>query len=445
MNRQSSSNESSPRRPVSREQNRTRPVQRPDSRKAPAPARPLTPEEKAKAEARKQRREKLDRTRKFIGSNTLVRYRSGIDRPMLVIILLLLCFGSVMVFSASYAFALKNEGDSYYYIKRQLMFAVIGLLIMGIVSMVDYRVVRFWTPLVFVGVAFLLAITPFWGISKGEATRWIIIGPLRFQPSEMMKPMLVLMLAWYYAKYQNSIIRKENYLRSSKYSLFIPFAIVGFVCFLIAIENHLSGMIIMFLLGLSVIWMGGANKIWFGLAGGIAVVAVMVVLAISEYARTRLDVWLHPENYSSLDETWQTLNGLYAVGSGGFFGVGLGNSRQKHLYVSEPQNDFIFSIICEELGMVGAMMVIVLFVLFVWRGYTIAMRAPDTFSSLTVMGLVAKVAIQATLNMWVVTAMLPNTGISLPFFSYGGTALMVQLAEMGLLLGISRYSSEDTK
>ena len=151
-------------------------------------------------------------------------------------------------------------------------------------------------------------------------------------------------------------------------------------------------------------------------------------------------MWLHPENYSPTGKIWQTLQGLYAVGSGGLFGVGLGNSRQKHLYVSQPQNDFVFSIIAEELGFAGSLFVIVLFMLLVWRGFVIALKAPDTFSSLVVIGLTSKVALQAILNIAVVTNTIPNTGISLPFFSYGGTALLVQLAEMGIILAISRYS-----
>ncbi len=201
-------------------------------------------------------------------------------------------------------------------------------------------------------------------------------------------------------------------------------------------------MIIMFMIGMVVIFAGGARKIWFIIAGAVAAVGGGLVITLSEYARERVDVWLHPENYSAQNQVWQTLQGLYAIGSGGFLGVGLGNSRQKHLFVSEPQNDFIFSIICEELGFVGAVTVILLFVMFIWRGFVIALRAPDTFSSLLVAGIVGKVAIQAILNISVVTAMIPNTGISLPFFSYGGSALAMLLGEMGIILSISRYSYE---
>ena len=413
---------------MNQSENRKSPVRR----GAPAPA--------SREEAREQRKLRREKTRNFMTSGSSVRYRGGIDRPMLVLIILLLCYGTVMVFSASYVFALQREGDSYYYIVRQLLFAVAGVATMLGVSLIDYRIIQYWTPVVFLGVSLLLLVTPFFGIAQGVARRWLIIGPIRFQPSELMKPMLVLMLAWYYARYQNIIMRRDNFWRCSMYSLFIPFMIVGFVCFLIFLENHFSCMVIMFLIGLVVIWAGGAVKIWFALAGAGAGVVSLFAIMFSSYARERIDIWLHPEKYSADDEVWQTIQGLNAVGSGGFFGVGLGNSRQKHLYVAEPQNDFIFSILCEELGFVGALSVIVLFVLFVVRGYHIAMNAPSTFSSLMVMGLVGKVAIQAVLNMAVVTAMIPNTGIALPFFSYGGTALLVQLAEMGLILNVSRYS-----
>ena len=199
-------------------------------------------------------------------------------------------------------------------------------------------------------------------------------------------------------------------------------------------------MIIMFLIGMVVIFAAGARKFWFIIAGSGAAVAAIIAISFSSYARQRIEVWLRPENFSADDEVYQTLQGLYAVGSGGLLGTGLGNSRQKHLFVSQPQNDFIFSIVCEELGFIGAVGLIALFVLLVWRGVVIALRAPDTFSQLVVIGIVGKVAIQALLNIGVVTALLPNTGISLPFFSYGGSALALQIAEMGIVLGISRYS-----
>lgn len=390
------------------------------------------------APPKKQKKRSAD----FIKPTDIVRVRAGVDRPMLVIIILLLCFGSVMVFSASYAYGLHKYGDSYYFIKRQLLFGGLGLGAMFLAVFFDYRWIRKVTLPFFGIVTALLFLTPFIGVGKGIARRWIVIAGMRFQPSEIMKLAIVLFLAWYFTRYQKYITDYSDFRRSSTYGVFMPVGVIGFVCALIAIENHFSGMIIMFLIGMIVIFAGGARKIWFAIAGAGAAVFSGLAISVSSYARLRMDVWLNPTEYSTQNEVWQTLQGLIAVGSGGFFGVGLGNSRQKHLFVSEPQNDFIFSIICEELGFVGAIMVILLFILFIWRGLMIALRAPDTFSSLVVVGIVGKVAVQAILNMAVVTAMIPNTGIALPFFSYGGTALAMLLGEMGIVLSISRYSYE---
>lgn len=390
------------------------------------------------ASIKKQKKRSAD----FIKPTDIVRIRAGVDRPMLVIIILLLCFGSIMVFSASYAYALNRYGDSYYFIKRQLLFSALGIGAMFLAVFFDYRWIKKITLPFFGIVTVLLIMTPFIGEGKGIVRRWINIGGMRFQPSEIMKLAIVLFLAWYFTRYQKLITDYSDFRRSSIYGVFMPVAAVAAVCGLIAIELHFSCMIIMFLIGMVVIFAGGARKIWFAIAGAGAAVFAALAITMTDYARERVDVWLNPQNYSTQDEVWQTIQGLIAVGSGGFFGVGLGNSRQKHLFVSEPQNDFIFSIICEELGFVGAVMVILLFVVFIWRGFIIAMRAPDTFSSLVVVGIVGKVAIQALLNMAVVTAMIPNTGISLPFFSYGGTALAMQLGEMGIILSISRYSYE---
>jgi cell division protein FtsW len=196
----------------------------------------------------------------------------------------------------------------------------------------------------------------------------------------------------------------------------------------------------MFLIGMVMLFASGSRLIWMGAAGGVFSVAVGILIFFTDYAATRIDSWLHPENYSAQGEIWQTLQGMYAIGSGGLFGVGLGNSMQKHMFVSEPQNDFIFAIIGEELGLIGCAAVIALYIAFIWRGYKIATRTPDTFSGLVVIGIISKVGLQAMLNIAVVTGTIPNTGIALPFFSYGGSFLTILLAEMGLLLSISRYS-----
>ena len=388
------------------------------------------------------RRKRLKPQRKPLPE--IVRIKSGIDRPLLIIIILLLCFGSIMVFSSSFAAAYQEKGDSYHYIKRQMIFLISGFIIMLIVSRVDYRVMRRLTTPGFIVMCVLLAFVPVLGIAQGQAVRWIelpVIG--RFQPSEPLKAVLVLMLAHYFATYQDKITNYRDFKTSSLWGDLYPYLIVGFVCFLVALEKHFSGVIILFLIGTIVIFAGGARKFWLYAAGGLGAVVVFTAIMLTDYARTRVDIWLHPENYSSLGDTYQTLQGLNAIGSGGLLGVGLGNSYQKYSYVPEPQNDFIFSIVCEELGFVGALAVIALFVLLVWRGFVIAMKAPDTFSSLVVIGIIGKVGIQAILNIGVVTAVIPNTGITLPFFSYGGSALWILLAEMGIVLSISRYSYQD--
>ncbi len=374
----------------------------------------------------------------------IIRVQGGFDRPFLIIVILLLCFGSIMVFSSSFAAAYQEKGDSYHYIKRQMIFLISGFVIMLVVSKVDYRVMRKVTTPLFIVMCVLLAFVPVMGIAEGEAVRWIelpVIG--RFQPSEPMKTVLVLMLAHYFTTYQDRITNYRDFKESSLWGNLYPYLIVCFVCFLVALEKHFSGVIILFLIGTIVIFAGGARKFWLFAAGGVGGVLVLIAIMLTDYARNRIDMWLHPENYSSLGTIYQTLQGLNAIGSGGFLGVGLGNSYQKYSYVPEPQNDFIFSIVCEELGFVGALAVIALFVLLVWRGFIIAMKAPDTFSSLIVIGIIGKVGIQAILNIGVVTAVIPNTGITLPFFSYGGSALWILLAEMGVVLSVSRYSYQD--
>lgn len=397
------------------------------------------PEKKEKASLFKRRKKRASASEYAEPGADVYREKGTIDRPMLVIILLLICFGSIMVFSASYAYALDDMGDSYYFIKRQIFFAAVGIAVMLFVSRVDYRLIRTFTPAYFgVAVLLLLAVLVL-GVAEGEAVRWIDLGPFSFQPSEIMKLGMVLMLAYYYSATEKQV-RAKGFWKSSLFGTFLPIAIVGAVCVLIALEKHISGTIIMFGIGMMVIFVAGGKLLWFGLASGAFVAAVTAIITMTDYATKRLDIWLHPENYSAQSEVWQTLQGLYAVGSGGFFGVGLGNSRQKHLFVSQPQNDFIFAIVGEELGLIGTTLVLALFVVFIWRCLVIAKRAPDTFSKLAVTGIAAKVGIQAFLNIAVVTNTIPNTGISLPFFSYGGTALIILFLEMGVVLSISRYS-----
>lgn len=376
----------------------------------------------------------------------IIRLRGGVDRPMLLIIILLLCFGSIMVFSSSFPYALNKFGDSYYFIKRQLIFIAVGSIGMIVAILFDYRWLKKVTTFVYIIALILLVAVLFtgFGSSSGTAERWFEIpGVIRFQPSELMKLALVLMIAKYISNHEVEVTDYSNFWRSSWHGFFIPFGFTILACLLVALEFHFSGTIIMFLIGMTVIFAGGARKFWFFVGGGTMIAGLVPAILFTDYAKLRIDTFLHPENYAADNEIWQTLQGLNAVGSGGIFGVGLGYSRQKHLFVSQPQNDFIFSIVCEELGFVGALAVIILFALFVWRGLVISLRAPDTFSSLVVLGIIAQIAIQATLNMMVVTNLIPNTGISLPFFSYGGTSLAMLMGEMGIVLCISRYSYQE--
>ncbi len=376
----------------------------------------------------------------FIKPTDIVRIKGSYDKLFLILVIILTLFGIIMDFSASYAYAYSKFGDSFYFVKQQILYAGIGMIFLFVAMNFDYRWMRKLTVPLFIVVILLLLAVLMYGVASGVAQRWITLGPITFQPSEFMKPALVLMLALYVARNQDRITNYRNFKQSTIYGMIIPFLIVGVACLLIFLEKHFSGTIIVFAIGAVVIFAAGARMGWF--VGAVVAVALLLGIAIMfvPYAQERVNMLLFPENYDPTGKIWQTLQGLYAIGSGGLFGVGLGNSRQKHMYVSQPQNDFIFSIIAEELGFAGAALVIILFMLLIWRGFVIALKAPDTFSSLVVIGLISKVAIQAVLNIAVVTNTIPNTGISLPFFSYGGTALVVQLAEMGVILCISKYS-----
>ena len=375
----------------------------------------------------------------------------GIDRKMAIIVMLLLAYGSIMVFSASAPYAKSNHGDAMYYVKRQIFWAIIGLAGMFICAALPAEFhKRYIAPIGFAVAAVLLVFVLF---SGGAIKRWISLGPVTIQPSELMKPMLILMMAKYMEYFSDRIKRngiyrgygvfghiadKKAFARASAYGVFIPTGIVFSVCILIMLENHFSGTLITFCIGAIVIFAGGAMLRWFVGAGAVMCTAVLAVLFGTDYASERIDIWLHPESFSVSDETWQITQGLIAIGSGGIFGTGLGKGMQKQLYVSAAHNDFIFSIVCEELGLVGALAVILLFFIYVRRGLAIASEADTVFSSLASVGIVGHVGLQAFLNIGVVTGTIPNTGVTLPFFSYGGSALVVLLCEAGILLSLTK-------
>lgn len=362
----------------------------------------------------------------------------GMDIPFFALTIALLTIGLVMLFSASYPYALQKYDDSYYFFKRQLVFAIAGIVVMLVVSKMNYKLLKVIEKPLFVVTIILLIVVLFWHTDVDDFKRWIPLGPFTLQPSDIAKFTIILTMATYVSK---------NYgkMKHPVYGIVVPILIIAIFCGLIYLEHHLSCTILMFCIGASIMFSGGTD--WRLFAVGVGVVAAVVIIVIlnpdvlMEYAGDRITAWLD-KTYEPLGARWQTNNSLYAIGSGGLFGVGLGNSKQKYLYVSEPQNDFVFSIVCEELGFIGAAAIIVLFALLFIRGIKIAIRCEDKFASFIVIGIVSQVAVQTIFNIMVVTDTIPNTGISLPFFSYGGTALLMLLFEMGVVLSISRKANQ---
>ena len=360
----------------------------------------------------------------------------GLDLPFLAILLLLLCYGLIMLYSAGYAVALYRRGDAYTYIRPQLLFAALGVAAMYAASLVDYHI---WHKLAWplLGVSLALLVLVLFMPEYNGCKRWIVLPGLgTLQPSEIAKFSVVLVFAH---------IISLNHDRMKTFTAgVLPFgAVLGAVAVLMLLEPHLSGTLLILGIGAVLMFVGGTGLKWFGLAGALgagAIAAALVFLPdLVPYAMDRLASWRDPFA-DPLGEGHQTIQSLYAIASGGVMGLGLGNSRQKYLYVPEPQNDFIFSILCEELGFVGAAAVIVLFLALFLRGMTVAVRARDKFGALLVVGFVTQAILQAVLNIAVVTNTIPNTGISLPFFSSGGTSLLMLLGEMGIVLSVSRQA-----
>ena len=371
----------------------------------------------------------------------------NIDYPFLIILMTLLALGILMMFSASYAWAIQEGLEGTYYAKKQIAMAAVGIIGMLIVAHIDYHILR--KPIIvfgLFGVASLLMLMCRIGPFKDPhhySYRWVKFGPLpSFQPSEIMKFAVIVLFAY---------LISINYskLKYAKYGI-LPFMMcLGFVIGLMAIQPHISGTIIICAIGVVMMFVGGTNIKHLMILGIIGVVGlVLLVLLLSAkfgftYFEDRMISWRDPFNENAPAETWQTKNSLIAIGSGGLFGLGFGNSRQKFLYLPEAKNDFVFAVVCEELGFIGAIVVIVLFLLFIGRGFFIASRAYDKFGMMLATGLTVQIGIQALLNIAVVTNTIPNTGVSLPFFSYGGTAHIMQLLQMGVILSVSRYTSSD--
>ncbi|MBO5786965.1 MAG: cell division protein FtsW [Clostridia bacterium] len=380
-----------------------------------------------------------------VNPNRIYRLIGEVDRPMLIVIIALVCIGSVMIFSASYAVADTRFGDSYYFARSQVRWVIIAMAAMALVArFLDYRVLKRFSYIIYAVALGLNYLVPFFGETKNGATRWFVILGVQFQPSEVLKFALVLACATYISNHASEMKTLKG---GALPLLLLTLPAAGATL----MQSHLSATIIILLLMIIMMWLSGLKGFYFGavLGAGSVVGAFFLTVGrgilakIVPHAITRLDIWEDPFKYMSFESGgagWQPAQSLYAISSGGFWGLGLGQSNQKHGYLPEPQNDYIFAILSEELGFFGVICVIALFGVLAYRGYHISKNSPNRFCSLLSMGITAQVIVQVLLNLAVVTNTFPSTGISLPFFSYGGTSLIILLAEMGIVLSVSRYS-----
>ena len=355
-------------------------------------------------------------------------HRAGtkrVDMPLLLAVLALILFGMVMLYSTSSYNGLVKFGDSFYYLKKQFFATSLGLAAMYVVAGIDYHIWSGAALLGYIASAILSTLVLFVGQEINGSKRWLALGPLSFQPSEFAKVALIIFLAWLVMRQGKKISKLKNMFLVIASSL----PIVGLVG-----TNNLSTAIIILGIAVVLIFVASPKYLQFLAVGGIGLAFVAVFLATASYRLERLAIWLDPEAY---EKGYQTLQGLYAIGSGGVFGVGLGNGKQKLGFVPEAQNDMIFSIICEELGLVGACLLILLFGILIWRLMVVASHTKDLYGCLIVTGIMAHIMIQVILNIAVVTNSIPNTGITLPFVSYGGTSVLFLLAEMGIALNVS--------
>lgn len=369
--------------------------------------------------------------------------KKPLDFTLCITVLLLLSLGIIMVLSVSAPSSLSTTGNSYTYVIRQTAFGIIGVVAMLFISKIDYRIYKKFYKIIYVlsvGCLLLVAI-PGIGVTVKGASRWIDLGFGRFQPSELSKVGLIVFYAAYLSDHKNELGSFKNGILKP-----LIFA-VPVILILFFIQDHLSAIIVIASIISIMMLMAGSKLKHFLVAGttiGSLAVAGMTILAQmgkGSFRIARITTFLNPWADAQGDG-WQVIQSLYAIGSGGLFGVGLGESKQKYLYIPEPHNDFIFAVIAEELGFVGCLVIILLFAIFIYRGILTAMKSQDSFGSLLAIGITSLIGIQAIINIAVVTSSMPATGMSLPFFSYGGTALLILLCSVGILLNISRSTSK---
>jgi len=361
-----------------------------------------------------------------------MKVKKPFDFWIFITVFILLALGTIMVFSASGPYAYSNfHGDTYYFLKKQLQVVPLGLIAMFITMNVDYRKLGKWSPLLLIGsiVLLILVIIPGVGTEIKGSRRWLV----GFQPSEFAKLAVIIFFSY-------SLSKRKEKLEYFFKGLAPYLIIIGVFAALLLLEPHLSGTMIIASIAIIILFTAGARIKHFAILSLPTFAGLTAAIAFSPYRLARFLSFLDPLKDPKGDG-WQVVNSLFAIGSGGWFGRGLGKSLQKFLYIPEPQNDFIFSILCEELGFVGALVVLLLFLIFIWRGIKIAMNAPDMFGSLLAIGITSLVAVQVIINILVITSLVPVTGMPLPFFSYGGTSLLFMMSAIGILLNISRYSN----
>ncbi|MCR4434564.1 MAG: stage V sporulation protein E [Clostridiales bacterium] len=366
-----------------------------------------------------------------------MKVKKPIDFWIFITVLILLSMGLIMVFSASAPYAYNNtkNHDVYFFLKGQLRYALIGLAAMFVCINIDYKKLGKWSSLflIFSIILLILVLIPGIGHEENGSQRWIYIGAIHFQPSEFAKLSIILFFAY-------SLSRRRDQLQSFFKGLLPYLVILGIFSGILLLEPHFSCTIVIISVAIVMLFSAGARIKHFVLLALPAVVGLGALAMFSEYRRARLLSFLDP--WKDLHGNgWQVVQSLYAIGSGGLFGRGLGKSLQKFLYIPEPQNDFILAVLAEELGFIGVLAVLLLFLIFIWRGIKVAINAPDVFGSLVAVGITSLVAVQVIINVAVVTSSMPVTGMPLPFFSAGGTALLFLMCGIGILLNISRQSN----
>lgn len=365
------------------------------------------------------------------------------DYSILIVTVLLLCLGLIMLLSASAPTSLSESVNSYKYVVKQGIVAAAGIFMMFTLSKVDYRIYKNFKWIIYIGLLVLLVAVGFAGTDAGGARRWINILGFSFQPSEFAKVGFVI----FYAAILSDM-KEKNKIKKLVPGYLFPLVFLGPIVFSIFIlQNHFSATFIICAITVVQMFVAGSAFRYFLGTGVLGVIGALGILLKTStggggenFRFSRIQTWLDLESADLTGEAWQITNSLYAIGSGGLFGAGLGNSKQKYLYLPEPQNDFIFAVLAEELGFFGCVLVILLFALFVWRGIVISIKSQDTFGTLIAIGLTTMIGLQALINIAVVTNTIPVTGMPLPFFSYGGSAMLADLIAVGVLLSVSRNS-----